>query len=91
MDGRGTGSTVPELVDSWPELDVMVEVELHMKDRWKEMGEVVELHMKDSRKKVVVGLHMKDNQRAAKVVREDGMDVDILRNSSKELVKARLH
>ena len=64
-----------------------------MQDRWKEMGEVVELRMKDSRKKmgVVVGLRMKDNQRAARVVREDDTDVDILCNSSKELVKARLH
>ena len=76
LDGRGTDSTVPELVDSWLELDVMVEVEHHMKDSWKEMG--------------VVELHMKDTQKAARVVGEDGRDVGIPCNSSKVLVKARL-
>ncbi|OMP04223.1 hypothetical protein COLO4_09831 [Corchorus olitorius] len=81
-DGQeGTaGNTVPEQpVDSWLELDVVVEeVQHRMKDSREEMG-VVELHMKDSRKKmvavVVLGLHRKDNQR---VVGEDGMAVEYI-------------
>lgn len=64
LDWWGTGSTVSEVVDSWLELDAMVEVEeLRIKDKWwEEVVVVVEFHMKDSQKTmgVMVVLHMKE-------------------------------